>query len=85
MVRQLQHGGPSSAAQPANPFDCFIVDAQEQDMSEAPTAVSMKMLRLLDSRFNTNDVVLPHARHGVLDLKVLLTGNRGVYRSLDSV
>ena len=48
-----------SAAQPANPFDCFIVDAQEQDMSQAPTSVSMKMLSLLDNRLSNSDGVLP--------------------------
>lgn len=50
----------SCAAQPAfNDFDCKIVDAVEQDFSEAPTTASTKILKLLDANHDSGDAVLP--------------------------
>ena len=51
----------SSAGQPADAFDCFVVDAAEQTFENAPTVESTKMLTLLDARLNNPDIVLPAA------------------------
>ena len=51
-----------SAAQPAlNEFDCRIVDAEEQQLGEAPTTTSTKLLNLLDTKADSADAVLPGA------------------------
>jgi hypothetical protein len=49
----------NSAAQPVDDrqFDCIIVDATEQDMFEAPSAESMKLLPMLDA--DSNEIILP--------------------------
>jgi len=48
---------PASAVQPGSDaeFDCFIVDAQEQDMGEAPSQTLLTLLPMLDSSV---DIVL---------------------------
>ena len=46
----------SSTAQQSNDFDCFIVDASEQDMHEAPSLCSTVLLPMLSSSI---DNVLP--------------------------
>jgi len=54
-----------SAAQPASiphaqpSFDCYIVDATEQDLTEAPTEQSKLLLPLLDSSMDDGSGILP--------------------------
>ena len=55
----------SSAGQPAymHEFDCFIVDASEQDLTEPPTKESLRLLNMLASNLDSVDVFLPAALH----------------------
>ena len=63
-IKVLRRPSKPSAAQPGSAetngtqpeFDCFIVDAAEQDMQEIPSAVSMKLLPMLS---HSADSVLP--------------------------
>ena len=63
-IKVLRRPSKPSAAQPGSAetngphteFDCYIVDAAEQDMNEIPSAVSMKLLPMLS---HSVDSVLP--------------------------
>ena len=55
-VKVWRRPSKPSAEQPGNNFDCFIVDATEQDMHEAPSLGSAMLLPMLS---NSIDNVLP--------------------------
>ena len=63
-IKVLRRPSKPSAAQPGSAetngtqpeFDCYIVDAAEQDMQEIPSAVSIKLLPMLS---HSADSVLP--------------------------